>query len=151
MATWDFGQMGQVTTMRAEQVPRGITKIVKRAATVIQHEVVVHTPVDTGEARSNWVGTLDVPFDGTIPPYAPGKNLGLGERSNAAGAFAQASVAIKRFDVKRNLAIMLTNNVSHIALLNQGHSTGQQPEPGYINRAVMAGVVAVKGQRVLER
>lgn len=116
------------------------------AATSVDRAVVVATPVDTGMARSNWVGTLDAPFAGIIPPYAPGSKLGLAEGGNASAAMEQALIAIARFSVLRNLAIFITNNTPYMFKLNAG--TSKQAPIGFVRLAVKAGIASIRGMKI---
>lgn len=54
-----------------EQIYGTITRIAQRAALAGGDYLARETPVDTGFARSNWVGTIQEPFAGTIPAYVP--------------------------------------------------------------------------------
>lgn len=127
----------------------GMNRIMKTAAGAVDREVIYGTPVDKGEARSNWVTTRNAPFAGKIPPYAPGRKLGLGERANAQAAIAQGAVAIERFNVNSDKSIHITNNVGHIGKLNQG-SSAQAPAM-FVQMGVQAGLVAIKGAKIIRR
>lgn len=106
------------------QVARGVGPavdgIVKAGATAAVKRVVETTPADTGQARSNWITTLDTPVSLTIAPYAPGTKLGLGETANAAAAIAQGDAAVKGFSTSRNVSVIVQNNVPYIEGLNDG-------------------------------
>lgn len=110
------------------------------------------TPVKTGAARSNWVATVDEPFEGVIPPYAPFEDFGhgpapierKGEYGNREAARAQNQTAFAIFSAVRNLAIFLRNNVEHIGLLNDGRSL--QTERGFFERGVGAAMQAMVGR-----
>jgi len=54
-----------------EQIHKTVDRIAQRAALVGGDYLARETPVDTGYARSNWVGTINEPFIGTIPAYVP--------------------------------------------------------------------------------
>lgn len=145
-----FDKMPAVMRRRAKEVSEGTTKIVQRAGSVVDRELVLNTPVDKGPARSNWVGTLNVPFTGTIPAYAPGNKLGLGERANAEAAIAQANVAIRLFRALRDKSLHFTNNIRYIEALNNRGTSSQVPA-FFVQRAVQAAIVSVKGMKVLRK
>lgn len=146
MGVHRFELMPQVLARRAKQFERGATRIVRNVATAADKTLVETTPVDTGEARSNWVGSVDTPFGGVIPPYAPGKKLGLAETANAFAAQAQfASVAL-RFKAGRNRTLYIANNVEHIGLLNDGSASTQSSH--MVDKAIQSARAAAKAQRV---
>lgn len=142
-----FSAMPGVMRDRAAEVQRGTTVIVRRAARAIDRGVVFGTPVDEGTARSNWVATLNVPFSGVIPAYAPGSKLGIAERGNAQGAIVQASGVINQYQAGRTRTIHFTNNVPYIERLNNGSSL--QAPAMFVQRGIQAGIVSLKGVRVL--
>lgn len=114
-------------------VTKGVTKLVQDVAKGIGATVVDTTKVDTGFARSNWRATVSAPASGTIPPYAPGIKLGIGEGANASAAKAQQKQAIERFNVAKHTSIFITNNVPYIVALNNGssvHAPGKMVELG---------------------
>lgn len=144
-----FEALPKIMDDQARRVGAGVTAIMRKAGSAVDREVVFRTPVDKGEARSNWVGTLNSAFTGTILPYAPGRKLGIGEQANAQAAIAQAAGAIQRYDVNRDRSIHITNNVGHIGPLNSGSST--QAPAMFVQMGVQAGLVAIRGARVLPR
>lgn len=109
------------------------------------------TAVDTGQARSNWVMTLDAPFEGVIPPYAPLPKLGNSaltagrkdETANLSAVQAQHAAASLAFNVEKNSEIYIRNNVDHIALIEGGHSP--QTLPGLLERGLNAAMRAISG------
>lgn len=122
--------------------------IVKRAIKAALKAVVRATPVDTGEARSNWRVGVGAPTRGVIPPYAPGKKLGLSETGNASAAIA---AGIARINTVKNTgflktALYLSNHTRHISILNTGHS-GQASE-GFIERAFAAAKLEIRRFRI---
>lgn len=109
------------------------TKLVRLAATGIGATVVDTTKVDTGVARSNWRAALSVPASGIIPAYAPGVKLGLGEGANASAAKAQQRQVIGTFDARKHKALVISNFVPHIGVLNNGdskHAAGNMVQLG---------------------
>ena len=110
-------------------------KLARETALVIDQAVVVGTPVNTGRARSGWILSLGAASEKTRPPYAPGKNLGIGESANARGAIEQAQTTIKARAPGQD--IYISNNVGHIVPLNNG--TSSQAPAGFIEKAVAIG------------
>lgn len=101
----------------------------------------VATPVDEGRARSNWLATFDVPATQTIEPLADG----VAATGPALDAI-RAIVAGYNGDVHNS--IQLTNSLPYIGDLNDGSSA--QAPAGFIRIAVIEGVAAVRGARIVE-
>lgn len=149
MGVHRFELMPKVMRQRAEQFEKSATHIVRTVAKAADTTLVETTTADTGEARSNWVATVDSPFGGTIPPYAPGKKLGIGETANKFAAQAQfASIALG-FKAGRNHTLYISNNVEHIGLLNDGSPTN--PPYHMVEQAIQSAQAAAKAQRVFVR
>ena len=144
-----FDKMPVVMKQRAKEVGQGATKIVQRVGSAIHREVVITTPVDTGTARSNWVGTLNAPFNGVIPPYSPSVKAGLNESANAQAAIAQGLSAIRLFNALRDRSLHFTNNVGYIRKLNNGHS--MQAPIMFVQKAIQVGAQAVRGVTLLRK
>lgn len=109
------------------------------------------TAVDTGQARANWVMTIDQPFESVIPPYAPYPKLGnaaasagrKAETANLSAVQGQHAVASLAFDAERNHSIIIRNNTPHIGLIEVGHSP--QTASGLLKRGVDAAAKSVVG------
>ncbi len=130
-------------------IRKGVTKLVQDVAKGIGATVVDTTKVDTGLARSNWRASISAPASGTIPAYAPGVKLGIGEGANASAAKAQQKQAIEQFDANKNTHIFITNNVPYIGLLNNGdsvHAAGDM-----VNMGIQTGraILQANAKRVL--
>lgn len=91
------------------------------------------TPVDTGLAKSNWVGSKGSPVTSIT-----GSRTKVSFSAQRAGLRELTSWKI----ADRNSWI--TNNLSYIKKLNAGHS--RQTPPGFVERAVQKGVVAGKNK-----
>lgn len=120
---------------RLDLAGRGIAKTVERvmrkAALVIDREVVRRTPVDTGRARSNWIVTFFEPAD-----YSR-VNI---DHDGAAG-LAESAAAVAAYKVDLG-PIYITNNVVYIGKLENGWS--RQAPAGMAKQAVLAGAEVVK-------
>ena len=138
-----FSQLPVRMNVRAGQVERNAGKIIRTTARTIDRGVIEDTRVDTGEARSNWVVQVDRPFTSRIPPYAPGKNLGISERGNASAAIAQGAAAIRGFNPKFNRSIFITNNAPHIGILNS--KDGQ-----FVQMNIMQAQVQIRNMKLLD-
>lgn len=103
-------------------VSRGLDRKARAAHRAGKEVAVRATRVDTGAARSNWITSLGTPSNRVIPPYAPGKGLGIGEVANAEGAISQGQREVTRFRARLHGSIFITNSVPYIGKLNNGTS-----------------------------
>lgn len=141
-----FSQLPAILKRFEERIPVRVRGIVKQAAREAGRTAVRTTRVDTGAARSNWIASLLQPVAHTIPPYAPGNKLGIGERANASRAEAQHMSVIQQY---KQGSIFITNNINYISILNDG---GPRVPPGNMAAlARLAGIAAIREERVLER
>ena len=150
VGTFPFSTLPRRMDKLGGTITKGVTKLVQDVAKGIGATVVDTTKVDTGLARSNWRASISAPASGTIPPYAPGVKLGIGEGANATAAKSQQKQAIERFDATKHTSIFITNNVSYIGVLNNGspvHAPGNMVQLGIqTGRAILQ----AKASRVLD-
>ena len=115
-------------------IVQGVRRVTERAVINITlrvtRELKLHTPVDTGWARANWI-----PAVGRPQPTAVGSrgNAGAAEAVGAAG-----SARVLGYRLRRGKAFV-TNNVPYIEVLNNGHS--KQEPAGFVQRAIRQGVI----------
>lgn len=131
-------------TQLAIRIEKNTVKKTNRLALAIQRELVVTTPVDTGQAISNWTLTLGSPNNDSFSPYAPGEN-GSTRQLNIGAAYNQAMYAIA--DRRAGQDIWITNPLSYITELNRG--TSRQAPSGFVETSIIRGVYSVKGVRIL--
>lgn len=140
-----FGEFSRRMEFRADELGDNVDKLIRKIGIVADQAIVFATPVDKGVARSNWVVSLDRAFEGTIPAYAPGEGLGVGEAANAQAAIQQALAVIA--SRRPGQSIVIANNLPYIEPLNQGSS--RQAPAGFVGIGVRQAAVAVAGTRVL--
>lgn len=99
--------------------------------TTVNQVLIARTPVDTGWAETNWVGTLDRPAQGTAGTRLDAEQGRLNTRPALDGI-----QAFRRNRVGQTLWI--TNNVPYIVLLNQGSS--RQAPPMFVETAIATGI-----------
>lgn len=136
-------------------IVKGVNRIAREAARQGGGYLARDTAVDTGEARSNWIMTLDSPSEVTIPPYSPFPKLGNAaatagrkeETANLSAVQAQHAAASAAFNVERNSEIIIRNNVPHIGDIEGGSSP--QTLPGLLSRGLAAAIGALSGGRWL--
>lgn len=148
----DLHSFGRRMKVRASKVPNNVNRVVRQLSIVIDRELVMATPVDTGRARSNWIVSLQAPVTKEQQPYTPyakgskGGGAGASEGANAQAAMEQgASVIAKR---QPGQAIHITNNVPYIRRLNDGHSA--QAPANFVKRAILNGIVVLRKLKVIE-
>lgn len=151
MATQPFSQLPKVMNRAANATQASVQFFMRRAATAIGDKLVKSTRVDTGLARSNWVGTLDVAFEGIVPSYDPvpkgaRRNSGFGETVIAGAAIIQQQVAIQGFTLKAHKSIHLTNNVHYVQYINNGSPTTAADM--MFEKAIQAGRASLRGLKI---
>lgn len=122
------------------RVEAGSWRVAQKAALAASQAVIVATPVDTGRARSNWLLSMNSPREEVIEPLADGE-------AATQPAIDAAQAVIATYSGARDRSIHITNSVDYIGKLNDGWSA--QAPRGYVRMAVVAGVAAVRGARVL--
>lgn len=130
--------------------------LTKRVAKKALRGLVEGTPVDEGDARSNWRVSLGNPTRAVIPAYAPGKKLGRGESANARAAIAagfakinQLKVGAKRGSGQAGTALFITNAIPYLGRLRDG-SSSQQPND-WVEVALSEARMEIAGVRLLSR
>lgn len=140
-------QFGRNMDRSGKNLPSSVNVVVKAVGRAVGHAVVDDTPVDQGQARSNWLPSLGVPIKGTIAPYQeyPKGSRGLGqgrrETANASAAKARIDGAINARQPGQS--IIIQNNLDYIRELNAG-SSAQAPAL-FVQSAIRAGIVALNG------
>lgn len=137
---------------RANKLGANVNRAVRKLALVVDRELVLATPVDTGRARSNWIVSLGAPETGVREPYKPhpegskGGGSGTSESGNAAEAMAQGAGVI----AKRRLgqSIHIVNNVPYIGKLDAGHS--KQAPANFVKKSIMNGIEVLRATKVIE-
>lgn len=145
-----LGQFARWITRSSANLPRAVDVVIKEVARSVGNTLIDETPVDTGEARSNWLPSLGVPIKGTISPYqeypkySRALGQGKGESANASGAKARLAGAIAARQPGQS--IIIQNNVDHIGPLNAG-SSSQSPAL-FVQKGVRAGILALNGAKI---
>ena len=131
----------------ADNLETNVSKEMKKAALIIDRDVVIQTPVDTGRARSNWLVGIGAAIRDVIDALSPGEGLSAGERLNA-----QLSIDAARTEIEKHRPgqdIYISNNLSYIDFLNQGSSA--QAPANFVEKAIQAGIASLKKSRVVKR
>lgn len=130
-----------------QRVERNANEVKKRVALVVDRNLVLSTPVDTGRARSNWIVSLGGPAREEIEAYVPGTDLGQGESGNARAAIDQGQGVIMQAVPEQ--PIFISNNLPYIQRLNDGYSA--QAPAGMIERAIQSGERVARASKVTRR
>jgi hypothetical protein len=130
--------------------------LTKRIAKRTLISLVEGTPVDEGNARSNWRVSLGNPTRSIIPAYSPGKKLGIGERQNARATIQngiaiinQLRVGLKRGTGQAGTALFITNSIPYLGRLRNGYSS-QQPND-WVEVALIQAQAEISQTRLLDR
>lgn len=140
----NLGQFAKNIRQRAVTVERNVNEAVRKVALVVDRELVLSTPVDTGRARSNWLVNVGSPNTDKIEPYVKGEG-GSSATANVQAALAQAESAVQKRKPQQD--IYISNNLPYIGKLNEG-SSAQAPAQ-FVETAVQAAVTAVNKTRVV--
>ncbi len=140
-----LGQFSRRIQVLGDRIEKNANLVKRKVALAVDQAVVLGTPVDTGNARSNWLVSLSQPRQDQISPYAPGNKLGRGERANAQNAINQGASVVGV--ARTGQDIYIVNNVDYIGDLNQGSS--RQAPANFVEMAVLSGSQVVNSARVL--
>lgn len=131
---------------RANGLPLGISRLKRKVALAVDREAIFSTPVDTGNARSNWIVTVGAPTSRERQPFFPGVGLGINENENGSAAF-QDGVTVLGRPIGEGVPVYIQNNVPYIEKLNSGGSA--QAPARFVQIAVMNGLSVVRQTLVL--
>lgn len=145
--------LATLSTRLSRRVDRFELKVDKRTKEIVGTTVMTAaegTPVDSGEARSNWRISAAVRTPGTvIPPYVPGEKLGINETANLGGVRAHANRVLALWKPAKDRPIAIFNNWEHIERLNSGEISQQGSH--FIERARAKMVQLTKQTKWLDR
>jgi len=135
MADDSFSSFPRRIRARAKQLENSVSRAIRSVALAADRAAVQATPVDTGNARSNWNVTV------RVPKITVDDNTEIGGTGPATQkALAKARSAVVKFRL-RDGVIWLTNGVSYIRRLDQGYSS----KGGFMtDAALLAGARAAR-------
>jgi hypothetical protein len=132
---------------RGADVERNATELVRVVAKSVIETVTRATPVDTGQAVSNWQVRVDQDATNVIPAYYPG-SLRSTAGANIWAAIEAGYSVISRYN-GNNKRIHITNNVPYIGELNDGSS--RQAPASFVQLSVLSAVSEIRSFRILGR
>lgn len=132
--------------LRSEKVKKQVERKIIRYGSTLQQQLVLSTPILTGQAKANWQASIGAPggsFVGKGGPTSNRQDLAHGPPAVVDyGSYeAQAQGVIAGFKVGQVLYIF--SNLPYIESLNAGSST--QAPAGFVETAVMKASAAAKG------
>lgn len=136
------------------ELPTTVNSTAMEVANTILLDLTEVTPVDKGDALSNWQASLDAPVNAPIPAFAPSPRGRMVEgrwthtvspeatrEANAPATLAAGKIIIE--GKQPGQPVFLTNVLPYIQGLNEGNS--EQAPAGFVDRAV------ILGRSVIER
>src|SRR3990167_418826 len=143
------GELATRLEVYASSVASNSTRVVMEAATAALDAVVRATPVDKGDAKSNWLIGLNSPRDGeVIPAYASGRH-GSTAGACEAGAMAAGRAEIAKYRARGAGSIWLSNSVPYIRKLTDEGWSRQQPGGGWAEAAILSAADQVRNATLL--
>lgn len=128
----NLSQFAALTRKRAKEIPVRVNEVKIEVATAGMYVLAQSTPVDTGQAVSNWQVGIGAPVVGTREAYVPGKD----RTTEEANRFAVLEAARRPLlSAKPGDPIHLTNNLDYIDDLDRGKSL--QAAPGAMRPAAL--------------
>lgn len=120
MAEDQAAKIGRSIRAKLSQVTRDVIKLA-------MNNLINSTPVDTGHCASNWIASYKRPFTGIV-----------GSREAVDWGPQRSSLdLLERYDVGRDGAIFIANNVPYLRFLDQGSS--QQAPANFVAMALLGG------------
>lgn len=145
MGVHPFADLPKVMGERTKETLRLVTGIAQEAIKQAGFYVALGTPVDSGDARSNWIASKNARIVAQIPAYAPGIKLGQTETANLQGAMNQHENVAASFNAEKDISLHITNSLPYIDRLNStDHSA--QADPGFFERALPYAQSKIKGK-----
>lgn len=143
----DLGGFAKKMRKASKVVLTNADKLVISVAEAILQNVVTDTPVDTGQAKSNWIVAIDTPASFTREAYSPGKK-GSTALENIIATVEMGTQKLSAYVSGHEIHI--TNNLDYISELNDGSLSKQAP-PDYVQKAVLEalGKIQVAGFTIL--
>ena len=135
----DFGSLAKKMRKASVAVSRNADKLVVQVAETVLTNVVSDTPVDKGDARSNWQVNLNSPATGTRSAFVPGKK-GSTALDNIIASVEMGSQKLAAYQSGQEIHI--TNNLDYIGDLNNGSS--KQAPPGFVQEAVLESIAKIQ-------
>lgn len=142
----DLKAFASLMDRRAKELPTRLNEIKKKVASQVLTDVVYDTPVDTGQAKSNWIVNLGQASTTVRLAYVPGFKGSTGQ-DNASSAINAGESVIN--GARAGVDIHITNNLPYIVRLNQGYSP--QAPSNFVQDAALRAAQIIKDAKVIVR
>lgn len=129
----NLDQFANLMQRRAKTLERRIGEIKAQVVTAGLYSLAWGTPVDKGDAVSNWQVKVGSAAQGTLPAFVPGKDQST-EAANRQRMLEAAKPVLKT--IVAGQEVHITNNLHYIVDLNNGSST--QAPAGMTEGALVA-------------
>lgn len=135
--TTNARELGKTLEGYASRVEANSVRVKKEAALAALKFVVHSTPVDTGEAISNWLVGIGAPRGETIRPHVPG-DLGSTREANERATIQAGELVLATIRARGSQrdSIYISSALPYIAELNRGYSP--QADPNFVELAMAA-------------
>ena len=136
----DLGSLSKKLRNASKAVMTNADILVKQVAEQILQNVVTDTPVDTGQAKSNWIVSIGRASTLIQGPYVPGRK-GSTALDNIIASVEMGTQKLTAYG--HGDTIHITNNLDYIQGLNDGSISRQAP-PDYVQMAILEALLKVK-------
>lgn len=126
------------------RIEQGVLRLHRDVTVQVATNLAQDTPVDTGQAKSNWVTSVGSAYGAYIGPYVPGR-FGSTAGANINAAISQAQHAAAMIQIGDTSYV--TNNAPYIERLNQGYSL--QAPSGFVERSILQAVETIASRRFI--
>jgi hypothetical protein len=140
----DLKQFAVLMKKRADKLPTNVAEVMRDVTKAVLETVVPDTPVDTGEALSNWQVGINKNDFFVRPPFAPGHG-GSTKTENVRATIAAGLAAVA--PVKSGQVIHVTNVAPQIVKLNEGSSI--QAPAAFVEKGVLKGLEKLKTAKLI--
>ena len=139
-----LGDFANRMEQRANRLPQAVSEVAASTAMVIVSDLAYSTPVDTSQALSSWIVSLDDPSVATVQGgYFTGSEGSTQDESAQQTIDAAQTVLTQK---KPGQPIFITNNQPYIKRLNSGYS--KQAPAGFVERSILIARNALKRIRL---
>jgi hypothetical protein len=132
---------------RGEDVERNVTLLTQQVAKSVLGTVTRATPVDTGQAVSNWQVKINAAATDVIPAFYPGELRSTASANISAASQAGYAVVSMYNGTGKNIHI--TNNVPYIGELNDGSS--RQAPASFVQLSIVSAISEIRSAKLLGR
>lgn len=135
----DLSELQGMLEAKLSAITLRASKASIEAAIAVVSDLAIKTPVDTSQALSNWLVTLEEPTEAAIKAHFVGQK-GSTQKQSAAKTIANAKAVLA--NKKAGQPIYLANNVDYIRKLNDFGT--RKVSAGFVERSVFIGKKVIK-------